>query len=103
MINLYYSTMDILFFGWGNKGSSGRVTYSKPPFKLVMEPEFELKQSHTLNHYTLPGEFAWMHTGGFGKRGPPAVAQSCYFPFHLFEVSIYLAYYVISSKWLRTI
>lgn len=30
----------------------GRVTYSQSHLKLVMEPEFEPKQSHAVNHYT---------------------------------------------------
>lgn len=34
------------------KAVRGRVNSSKSHIKLVMEPGFEPKQSHALNHYT---------------------------------------------------
>lgn len=77
----------------------GRVNSSKSHIKLVMEPGFEPKQSHALNHYTalLPivgaqWIFEWMSKPGFGK----GAHQLCFkivrhFPYHLFEVDISLA------------
>lgn len=70
----------------------GRVTYSKPHFKLVMEPEFEPKQPHAVNHFTLHSGNRTERTGRLWKRFPSAVARSCKsLSSSPFEVNIYLA------------
>lgn len=79
----------------------GRVTYSQPHLKLAMEPEFEPKQSHAVNHYTRMVRI-WMHREASEKRSLTWGSELQVTSLFAFW-SQHLSSSVTSSGWLRTL